>query len=175
MQPCKVTVAQSCLTLCDPTGYSPPGSSVHGILQARILEWVAIPSSRGSSQARVEPRSPALQADSLLSKPLEDVPKLILLPSVTVPSWWIKCELLFGIFCFLAPIALWIPTLVCPEVRQQGLSVLKLSSGESQMAGHPLALSSAPWSATPHSSSRESLCLVSAVLFSPPIFDNAIL
>ena len=39
-------VAQSCLTLCDPMDYSPPGSSVHGILQAGILEWVAMPSSR---------------------------------------------------------------------------------------------------------------------------------
>ena len=38
-----------CLTLCDPMDCSPPGSSVHGILQARILEWVAIPFSRGSS------------------------------------------------------------------------------------------------------------------------------
>ena len=38
---------QSCLTLCNPTDCSPPGSSVHGILQARILEWVAVPSSRG--------------------------------------------------------------------------------------------------------------------------------
>ena len=38
-------VAQSCLTLCDPMDCSPPGSSVHGILQARILEWVAIPCS----------------------------------------------------------------------------------------------------------------------------------
>ena len=35
-------------TLCDPLDYSPPGFSVHGILQARILEWVAMPSSRGS-------------------------------------------------------------------------------------------------------------------------------
>ena len=43
---------QSCPTLCDPMDYSPPGSSVHGILQARILEWVAMPSSRGSSQPR---------------------------------------------------------------------------------------------------------------------------
>ena len=40
---------QSCLTLCDPVDYSLPGSSVHGISQARILEWVAMPSSRGSS------------------------------------------------------------------------------------------------------------------------------
>ena len=45
-------VAQSCLTLCDPMDCSLPGSSVHGILQARILEWVAISFSRGSSQPR---------------------------------------------------------------------------------------------------------------------------
>ena len=42
-------VAQPCLTLCEPVDCSPPGSSVCGILQARTLEWVAIPSSRGSS------------------------------------------------------------------------------------------------------------------------------
>ena len=40
---------QSCQTLRDPTDFNLPGSSVHGILQARILEWVAMPSSRGSS------------------------------------------------------------------------------------------------------------------------------
>ena len=45
-------VAQSCLTLCNPGDYSPPGSSIHGILQARILEWVAISFSRGSSWPR---------------------------------------------------------------------------------------------------------------------------
>ena len=39
---------QSCPTLCDPVDGSPPGSSVHGILQARLLEWVAIRSCRGS-------------------------------------------------------------------------------------------------------------------------------
>ena len=43
---------QSCLTLCNPMDYSPSGSSVHGILQARIVKWVAISSSRGSSQLR---------------------------------------------------------------------------------------------------------------------------
>jgi len=48
----KVKVTQLCLTLCDPMDCSPPGSSIHGILQARILEWVAIPFSRGSSQPR---------------------------------------------------------------------------------------------------------------------------
>ena len=45
-------VAQSYPTLCDPTDCSPPGSSVHGILQARILEWVAFHFSRASSQPR---------------------------------------------------------------------------------------------------------------------------
>ena len=45
-------VAQSCPTLCDPMDYSPPGSSVHGIFQAWILEWVAIPLSRRSSRPR---------------------------------------------------------------------------------------------------------------------------
>ena len=42
-------VAQSCPTLCDPMDGTPPGSSIHGILQAKILEWVAISFSRGSS------------------------------------------------------------------------------------------------------------------------------
>ena len=45
-------VGQSCLTLCNPMDWSPSGSSVHGILQARILDWVAIPFSRGSSWSR---------------------------------------------------------------------------------------------------------------------------
>ena len=45
-------VAKSCRTLCNSMNCSPPGSSVHEILQARILEWVAIPFSRGSSQHR---------------------------------------------------------------------------------------------------------------------------
>ena len=45
-------VAQWCLTLCDPMNCSLLGASVHGILQARVLEWVAIPFSRGSSQPR---------------------------------------------------------------------------------------------------------------------------
>ena len=42
----------SCIRLCDPMNYRLPGSSVRGILQARILEWVAVPSSRGSSRPR---------------------------------------------------------------------------------------------------------------------------
>ena len=56
----KVKVAQLCPTLCNPMD-----CSVHGILQARILEWVAFPFSRGP----FKPRSPALQADSLPAEP----------------------------------------------------------------------------------------------------------
>ena len=52
--------AQSCRTLCDPMGCSPPGSSVHGILKARILEWVALSSSGGLLHPGIEPASPAL-------------------------------------------------------------------------------------------------------------------
>ena len=48
----KSEVAQSCPTLCDPMDYSLPNSSIHGIFQARILEWVAISFSMGSSQPR---------------------------------------------------------------------------------------------------------------------------
>ena len=47
-----VLVIQSCPTLCDSMDYSPPGCPVHGILQAKILEWVSMPSSRGSAQLR---------------------------------------------------------------------------------------------------------------------------
>ena len=47
-----VLVCQSCLTLCNPMDYSPPGTSADGILKSRILEWVAIPYSRRSFQCR---------------------------------------------------------------------------------------------------------------------------
>ena len=53
----------------DRVDSSPPGSSVHGILQARILEWVDIHISRDLPDPGIEPRPPALWADSLLSEP----------------------------------------------------------------------------------------------------------
>ena len=59
----KVKVAQSCLTLCDPMDL------VHGILQARILEWVAFPFSRGSSQLRDRTQVSHLQVHSLSVEP----------------------------------------------------------------------------------------------------------
>ena len=65
----KVLVDQSCPTLSDPMNCSPPGSSVHRISQARILEWVAVCFCRDLPDAGTEPRSPALQADFLPSEP----------------------------------------------------------------------------------------------------------
>ena len=62
-------VTQSCPALCNPMDGSPPGSSVHGRLQARILEWVAIPFSRDLPKPGIKPGSPVLQADSLPSEP----------------------------------------------------------------------------------------------------------
>ena len=61
----KLFVAQLCPTLCNSMNCSPPGSSVPGILQARILEQVAIPSPGDLSDPGIEPGSPVLQADSL--------------------------------------------------------------------------------------------------------------
>ena len=81
-------VAQLCQTLCDPMDCSPPGFSVHGILQARILEGVAIPFSRRSSWPRDQPWSPALQADFLPLKP----PGKPWLPMMGTEPW-LPCSL----------------------------------------------------------------------------------
>ena len=64
-----VLVIQSCPILCDPMDCGPPGSSVHGILQAKILEWVAISFSRGSSQSGIEPESLGLASGLFTTKP----------------------------------------------------------------------------------------------------------
>ena len=66
---CVCSVAQICLTLCDFMDCSLPGSSVHGIFSAAIVEWVAIPFSRDLPNPGMEPRSPTLQVDSLPSEP----------------------------------------------------------------------------------------------------------
>ena len=75
----KVKGAQSCLTLCYPMDYT-----VHGILQARILEWVAFPFSRGSSQPRDGTQVSAWQADSLPAE-LPGKPEYLLDSDVSFP------------------------------------------------------------------------------------------
>ena len=61
--------AQSCLTLCNPMDGSPPGSSVHGISQARILEWVPFPSPGDLPDPETEPASPALAGEFFITEP----------------------------------------------------------------------------------------------------------
>ena len=77
----KVLAVQLCPTLCNSMDCSSPGSSVHGILQARILEWVSIPFSGDLSNTEIEPGSP-LQADSLPTEPLG-----------SAEGWWASSEL----------------------------------------------------------------------------------
>ena len=62
---------QSCLILLDPMDYSPPGSSIHGILLASILEWVAMPSSRRSSQPRDSTHVCCIKGRFFTAEPLE--------------------------------------------------------------------------------------------------------
>ena len=89
---------QLCPTLWDPMDCSLPGSSIHGILQARILEWVAMPSSRGSSQPRVETMSllvscigrHVLYQQRHLGSPWESLPWLGIEPG----QWWPESQIL---------------------------------------------------------------------------------
>ena len=73
--------SRSVMSLCDPMGYT-----VHGILQARILEWVAFPFSRDLPNPGIEPRSPALQADSLPVEP-QGKPKNTRVGSLSLFQW----------------------------------------------------------------------------------------
>ena len=82
-------VTQSCLTLCDPMDCSLPGFSVHRILQARIVEWFTVPSPGDLPDPGIEPRSPALQADSLPSEP----------PGK--PLWGVTCTNKHRLSCFI--------------------------------------------------------------------------
>ena len=115
--------AQSCLTLCDLTDGSPAGSSVHGILQARILEWVALP------DPGIEPGSPALQADCLPSdRPdrhkLKHQKSMAISPGAVcggVP-WWFTCSAP----AHLGALCLWGATSVC-----RGLQVVSTATGQS--------------------------------------------
>ena len=69
--------AQSCLTLCNPMDRSLPGSYVHGLSQARILEWISISHSRGSDPG-IEPRLPTLAGRSFTTEPPGKPPGCIL-------------------------------------------------------------------------------------------------
>ena len=82
----EVEVAQSYPTLCDPMNYT-----VHGILQARTLQWVAFPFSRGSTQPGIEPRSPVLQEDSLPAEPQGETRQTQRLHPISMEHWTKLC------------------------------------------------------------------------------------
>ena len=81
---------QSRLTLCDPMDCGPPGSAAHGISQARILEWVAVSFSGGSSWPGIKPRSPASQVDSLPAE-LSGNTLCTYMMSYISYRWWEDC------------------------------------------------------------------------------------
>ena len=105
-----VTVIESCSVMFDTLQ---PHGIVHGILQARILEWVAFPFSRGSSQPRdlpnpgIEPRSPTLQADSLPAEPPENITKGIIKLIIRVLSLFFHCQ---PYLVFLSLLFFWFQT-----------------------------------------------------------------
>ena len=76
VQACVLQLLQSCLTLCDSIDCNPPACPVHGILQARILEYVAMPSSGGSSQPRDPTRSSCIAGGFLTTEPPEEAPNI---------------------------------------------------------------------------------------------------
>ena len=108
--------AQSCLTLCNPMDCGPPGSSIHGILQARILEWGAISSSRGSSWPRNRTVSPALAGGFFATEPISpclyNLTREPRMTSVSLGGWrsvsgsviawptlWLQCVRYCSVFC----------------------------------------------------------------------------
>ena len=82
------SVAQSCLTICDTMDCSPPGSSIHGTLQARILEWVAISSFRENCRPRDQRRISCVGKQTLPLSPLGSPDKLILWPKDAHHVFW---------------------------------------------------------------------------------------
>ena len=86
----KVKVTQSCPTLCDPVDYT-----VHGILQARILEWVAFPFSRGSSQPRDQIQVSCIARDCLPAEP-QGKPKNTRVGSLSLLQWIFPTQELNG-------------------------------------------------------------------------------
>ena len=91
----QVLVAQLCPTLCNPMDCSPPGSSVHGILQARILEWVAIPFFRGSSQPRDRTRVSRTVDRFLTVRATWEAPKV---PYPSLTKWVASCPKLGQVY-----------------------------------------------------------------------------
>ena len=132
-----VLVTQSCPTLCNTMDYSAPGSSVHGIFQARILEWVAFPFPGDLADPGIKPESPALQADFFFFNHLShkgSQPNLSYIPSL---SYFLKMP------CFHHVSSV--------HKNQQGLVIAhNLQCGVQELFS--IWLCSHPYSITPHHS-----------------------
>ena len=133
----KALVTKSCRMLCDPVDCSSPGSSDHGILQAKILEWVAISFSRESSWPRDQTPSPTSWADSLPSEPLGEAPEVPAeFPQDVSPSkfLWEKkhlnewsCYVIWRVSTFIKTIVSQIGAFDLPFSSQPEDGVLKLA------------------------------------------------
>ena len=150
--------AQSCPTLCNFMDCSPPGSPVHGILQARILEWVAIPFSRGSSRPRGWTQAFCIVGCFFTVWVTRETPFAIGTCSISMSSWgglgsWRSvCMSYFGLFLPLAlPHYLWITPLGNSGGLQWKEAVLEASiwiCGEDNPvggAGGVLSSAVGPW------------------------------
>ena len=143
-------VTKSHLTLCDPTDYSLPDSSVHEISQARILEWVALSFSRGSSQPRVQTRISWSAGGFFTTEPLGN-------PTVDLRCVSFRCTAVFQSYIHLSIFSVFsiitslqslsrVRLFVTPwtAARQASLSItnsrslLKLMSIKSVMPSFPL-------------------------------------
>ena len=135
----KVKVTQLCPTLCDPMDCSPPGSSVRGILQAKTLEWVVIPFSRGSSWPRDWTQVSCIAGRFFISWATREVPKLLSVSSV---------QSLSRVWLFATP---WI------TARQASLSITSSRSSLRLMSIESVMPSSHSSSVVPFSSCPQSL------------------
>ena len=98
----------SCVRLfCDPMDYSPPGSSVHGILQARILEWVAISFSRGSSRPRDRTHIACITGGFFTAEPPGEPEKEVTDKQRENASWILWHKLIVGVSAWTRFIARW--------------------------------------------------------------------
>ena len=90
MRSCTCSVAQSCLTLFNPTDCSPPGFSIHGILQARILEWLPFSSPRNLPRSGIKPKSPALAGGFFTTEPAGKWISVMGGERLMMGGWWKK-------------------------------------------------------------------------------------
>ena len=128
------SVLKSCLTLCDPMDYSPPGSSVHGVFQARVLKRIAISFSRGSRHPGVEPMSPVsptVAGGLFTTKP----------PGLSLSSVQFTCSVLSG---SLQPHGLQHARLPCPSPTPGVAQTHGLLAGDAIQPSHPLSSPSLP-------------------------------